>query len=94
MAQDKSFPVGDTVKLTVEVRVDDVLTSATMACTIELPDGTTATPTPAEGSTGIYTVEYTTTQAGYHLYRIAASGAAKGVREGKFYIHSSALASV
>jgi hypothetical protein len=92
MASDKSFPVGDTIKLTVEVRVDDVLTSATMACTFELPDGTTTSPTMTESSTGIYVVSLTTTQAGYHLYRIVATGAAQGVREGKFYIHTSALA--
>ena len=93
MANDKSFPVGDTVKLTVEVRVSDVLTSATMACTIQLPDGTTTTPTPSEVSTGIYQIVYTTTQAGYHPWRIVATGSASGVREGKFYIHSSGLSS-
>jgi hypothetical protein len=93
MANDKSFPVGDTVKLTVEVRVDDVLTSATMACTIELPDDTQSTPTPSEVSTGIYAITYTTTQSGYHQYRIVATGTASGVREGKFYIHSSGLSS-
>ena len=91
MASSKSFPIGDTVKLTVEVRVSDVLTSATMACTIKLPDETTVAPTPSETSTGIYAITYTTTQAGYHYWRIVATGAADGVREGKFYIHTSTV---
>lgn len=85
----KSFPEGDTVKITVQVRVDDVLTSATMAATIKLPDGTTTTPTPSETSTGVYEITYTTTQAGYHYYRIVATGTASGVKEGKFYVASS-----
>lgn len=88
----KSFPEGDTVRLTVEVRVDDVLTSATMACTIKLPDATTATPTPAEVSTGVYSIAYTTVQTGYHYYRISATGNAEGIREGKFYVESSQVA--
>lgn len=85
----KSFPEGDTIKITVEVRVDDVLTAATMACTIKLPDGTTASPSPASASTGIYQIPYVTTQVGYHYYRIVATGAAQGVKEGKFYVASS-----
>jgi hypothetical protein len=85
----KSFPEGDTVKLTVEVRVDDVLTNATMACTIMLPDGTTTAITPTNESTGVYSIAYTTVQTGYHYWRVVATGAASGVREGKFYVETS-----
>lgn len=69
--------IGGVVQIAAEIRdADGVLTNPTTATlTINLPDGTTATPTvtlpPAE--TGILRVDYVTTQAGLHHWRLATS---------------------
>lgn len=57
----------------------------TIALTVTLPDGSTATPTPQMVSTGVYEAYYVTTQAGRHTYRWVATGVAgPGVGVGAF----------
>lgn len=68
--------LGDIVPLTVEIRdAAGTLTAATsVVLTITLPDGTTATPTVSNPSTGKYQVDHVTTQAGRHLARWVSNG--------------------
>lgn len=65
--------LGDVAGLSVELRdAAGILTNATtVALTITLPDGTTATPsvTNPPASTGVYVYDYTTTMAGRHAVR-------------------------
>lgn len=63
--------LGDTYRLTVNVKdpAGVLVNDATTAVTVTLPDGTTATPTVSNASTGVYRADYTTTQAGRHLVR-------------------------
>jgi len=70
------YDLGDLVPLTVSIRDEDgVLTNAsTITCTITLPDGTVATPTPLTSSTGIYTVDFSPSQPGRHSVRWVATG--------------------
>ncbi|OLZ72570.1 hypothetical protein AVW11_04035 [Streptomyces amritsarensis] len=64
------FDLGDTVRLRAECRNPGgtLTNAATVALTVTLPDGTTATPsvTNPPGSDGEYQVDYPTTQAGRH----------------------------
>lgn len=91
MSNSESFPINDTVTLTVKVRVDDVLTNATMACLVENPDGDDSNPSVNSVSTGIYSITITPTVAGYWKFFISATGAAAGVRDGTFYVHTSGI---
>ena len=71
-----AYDLGDIVGLAVTVK-DSSGTAANataVTCTITLPDGTTATPTVTNGSTGSYTVDYTPTLVGRHLVRWIATG--------------------
>lgn len=93
MSANKSFPIGDTVRLTFKFRVDDVLTDPTaVTVTVEEPDGTDNTPTATKTSTGIYTATFVPDQAGYHRFKVTGTGPAPGVREGTFYVHTSGIA--
>jgi len=92
MSRNKSFPIGDTVRLVIYFRVDDVLTDpATVVVTIEEPDGTDNAPSVTNVSTGIRSVQFTTDQSGYHRWKVVATGDAAGVREGAFYVHTSGI---
>lgn len=62
-----AFDLGDTVPLTFDVEGADGSTTAVL--TIELPDGTPATPTPTSPSLGRYEVSFPPTQAGRHGVR-------------------------
>lgn len=93
MSKNKSFPVSDTVRLTIYIRVDDVLTAPdTCVVTIEEPDGTNNTPAVSNPATGTYTATFVPDQSGYHRYKVVTTGTAAGVREGTFYVHSSGIA--
>lgn len=72
-----TYELGSIVLLGVEVRdAAGALADATaVTCTVTLPDGTTATPTPAHPSTGVYTVDYPAPAAGRYVARWVATGA-------------------
>lgn len=65
------FDLGDTVPLAVDVLdADGAPTAATsVTLTVDLPDGTTVNPTPANPSVGRYEFDYVTVQAGRHSIR-------------------------
>jgi hypothetical protein len=69
--------LGDVVPLTVEIRdAAGVLAAAgAITLTVTLPDGTVATPSVSNPSTGRYQVDYPTTQVGRHTARWVATGA-------------------
>jgi hypothetical protein len=70
--------LGDLVPLTVTVKdsVGAPTNASTITLTITLPDGTTTTPsvTNPPASTGIYTFDDPTVQAGRHVYRWTSTG--------------------
>ena len=91
--RNKSFPVGDTVKVTASHYLASVLTNPTgCVITIEEPDGTDNTPTVDTSATGIRFATFVPTQSGYHRYKIASTGTVAGVREGTFYVVTSGIA--
>lgn len=69
---------GATQRLITETRSAGVLANpATIALTIQLPDGTTAGPfTPVNDGTGLHHYDYTPTQAGRHIARWVTTGPA------------------
>lgn len=74
------YDLGDTVPLpfTVTDADDEPTTPTTVVLTIELPDGTTATPAPGPPlSTGRYEVAFVPTIAGRHVARWVSTGPAK-----------------
>lgn len=72
-----AFDLADIVPLSVEIRdsANALANAGAIALTITLPDQSTVTPTPANPSTGKYTYDYATTQAGRHTARWVATGA-------------------
>jgi hypothetical protein len=66
-----AYDLGDTVPIGVAIRnaADALVNPSTIVLTVTLPDGTTATPTPTNDSTGLYSSLYVPTQAGRHLVR-------------------------
>lgn len=70
------YDLGDVVPLAVQVRDDTgALANATsVVCTVTLPDGTTATPSVTNASTGVYEAPYTPTMLGRHLHSWASTG--------------------
>lgn len=72
------FDLGDLVPLSVTVKdADGAPTNATTAAlTIELPDGTTVTPTVTNppAVTGTYAHDYLPVQVGRHAYRFVTTG--------------------
>lgn len=85
-----AFDIGDTVKLTFYVRVDGVLTDATLVvCAATKPDGTTLTPAPtvAHPGLGTYTAVIAPDAAGKWIYKFTATGGggiAMAVEDGFF----------
>ncbi|MFE0699121.1 hypothetical protein [Streptomyces sp. NPDC058872] len=72
------YDLGATARLTAECRdPGGTLTTASgVTVTVTLPDGTSATPSASESSTGQYLVDYATTQAGRHVIRWVFTGPA------------------
>lgn len=70
------FDLGDPVPLSVQVKdsTGALANAGAITLTITLPDGTSATPTVSNPSTGVYTASYATTQAGHHAVRWVATG--------------------
>lgn len=71
------YDLGDVAHLTWEVKdITGALAASTIAVNITLPDQTVAGPfTPANPSTGEYSYDYTTTQAGRHVVRATGTAA-------------------
>lgn len=84
-----TYPIGDTVIADWELADagGDFVSGATVTGTITLPDATTAAMTVTE-ETDRYRATYTTTVGGLHAYKLAATGAAEGVKEGTFVVLS------
>jgi len=92
MTANRSFPVGDTVRLTFKFRVNDVLTNpTTVTVTLEDPAGANTAPTASSSATGIYTCSFVVSVAGYYRFKVTSTGSAAGVREGTFYVHTSGI---
>lgn len=70
------YDLGDVVALGVKITdANGALANATtVGCTITLPDGTTATPTVVNTSTGIYDVNYAAPMYGRYAVRWVATG--------------------
>jgi len=91
-----AFDIGDTVKLTFYVRVDGVLTDATLVTlVVTKPDGTAVSPAPtvAHPSLGTYTAVVAPDQAGQWLWKYTATGpagVAMTVEDGFFNVEVAA----
>lgn len=46
--------------------------------TVTLPDGTTSSPAPVHGATGVYTAVFTSTQPGHHIWSVTIPGTTPG----------------
>lgn len=70
------YDVGDVAVLTwTSVDINGAPAPAgAISLTINLPDGTQASPTPTMGAPGVYTATYQTAQTGRHTYRWQATG--------------------
>lgn len=70
--------LGDLVPLTVTVRdaAGAATNASTVTLTIELPDGTTVSPTVTNPPvvTGVYAYDYLPVQVGRHVYRFVSTG--------------------
>lgn len=67
------YDLGDQVELTIYVTTDaGVAATATVTCTITLPDGTTTSPSVTTSATGTYEITYAPSQAGTHYVRWVA----------------------
>lgn len=77
---------------TVPATEDGVPTDPTaVALTVELPDASTATPTPVRDAAGVYHADYLPPVAGTYLWRWEGTGAAHASAEGTFAVEPSAL---
>src|SRR6266568_2383918 len=73
------YDIGDTIKLTFTVKVDNVLTDATLTVlTVTKPDGTNVSPTPTitHTGTGTYTSVIALDAAGQWIWKWVATGPA------------------
>lgn len=80
--------VGDTVKLKVEFKDENLAyqNPTTVILTVQLPDSTTLSPTPASASTGIYTAVVETTMTGLWTYKWVGTGTYVAEEEGSFQV--------
>lgn len=93
MAASKSFVVGDTVRFTLTVYLDNVLTDPTsITITVEEPDGTNNDVTDSTATTGVYTGTFTPDQTGWHRVKFEGAGnSADFLREREFYVATSGI---
>lgn len=72
-----TYDLGDVVALGISIYdANGALANATnVAATLTLPDGSTATPTVVNSSTGLYDINYTPSQVGRYTIRWVATGA-------------------
>jgi hypothetical protein len=87
MAASKSFVIGNTIRFTNTVYVDDVLTDpTTVAFVVEEPDLTDQALTESNTAT------FAPTQAGWHRVSFTGAGnSADYVREREFYVATSGI---
>jgi len=89
-----SYTVGTKVHVETELRdADGDLTNATVVIAVTKPDGTVVTPAPtvSNPSTGVYTADITTDQAGTWLLVWTASGALVAVKDDQFSVVAARL---
>ncbi len=90
MATPNEYVVGAVVTLKDLISTDPAglipIDDATEVITVYKPDGATATPTVAHGSTGTYTTQITVDQVGWWEYVGKSTGAAAGARPGRFWV--------
>jgi hypothetical protein len=82
--------LGDSVTLVYEVRVNGVLTDATVALVVTRPDNTAASAIVTRTSVGTYQAPMTLDQAGLWRYRFVATGGANDAEDGSFFVEASA----
>ena len=85
-----AYDLGDVVTLTLSVKDSTGAAANATACavTITLPDGTTATPSVTNPSTGSYAASYTPTLAGWHAVRWVATGTNAMAHTDSFTVYS------
>jgi hypothetical protein len=67
------YDLGDQVELVIYVTTDaGIAATATVTCTITLPDGTTTSPSVTTSATGTYEITYAPAQAGTYYVRWVA----------------------
>lgn len=90
MAETGWWDLGDVVPLTINVRdANGALANATsVTLTITLPDGTTASPSVTNPSTGVYQADYTPGMVGRFVWKMTASGTNAGVFTDTFTVSS------
>lgn len=72
----------------------DVVSSATVTGSVELPDGTDDAMTAAwVAADQVYRASYTPEQAGWHSWRLEATGTATGAVEGRIFVQQSMVGS-
>ena len=91
-----TYPLGQTIDLgpwTLRDADGDLTAASSSACTVLLPDGTTATPTVTTSSTGIYSATYTPAAAGVYTYRtvLTLSDGSTAVNVGELRVDASPL---
>ncbi|MCI3277524.1 hypothetical protein [Streptomyces cylindrosporus] len=92
-----AYDLGDVVPLGVTVTDagGTLVNAGSMALTITLPDDSTVTVTPVTPvSTGTYTYDYATTQAGRHLVRWLATGAYANAYTDVFDVREQTLVAI
>lgn len=85
------FVVGQAYTLDYSLTLDDEPIDASIALTVNAPDGTTRHPVVVHPATGQWTVSDAADQAGIWRFRWAASGAAIDASEGAFTVAASSL---
>ncbi len=69
-----------------DAATQDPVDDPTVALTVYKPDGTTATPSLAHASTGVYTTSVTADTDGVWEYVTLSTGAAAGAGRGRFSV--------
>lgn len=86
------YELGSVVRLRLTATDTDTSTAVnptSVALTIKLPDGTTASPSPTNPATGSYRADYTPTLEGIHHYRWVGTGSNAGAKESHFTVKKS-----
>ena len=94
MSKNRSFVVGATVHLASEWRVagtGTLTTPGTPVLTVKPPTGDNVTPNVTTDSTGMLSVDYVVSLAGYYKYKWNGASPAAGIKEGSFYVAESSL---
>jgi len=83
-----TFEVGQTVTLSASFKTPSPANAPVdpevVLLTVRTPDGANATFTPTHDSTGMFSLEYVTTQVGYHYFKFTGTGNLNAARGGSF----------